>query len=303
MAADHSAGAAALAGPALVEPAFAKINLTLRVLGRRPDGYHEIESLVAFADVSDRLALRPGPGLDLHVAGPMAERSGPVSDNLVLVAARALADRVEGLQLGQFGLIKRLPVGAGMGGGSADAAAALRLLARANGFDLGDARVRAAALATGADVTVCLEQRPRWMHGIGEKLSPPLMMPKLFGLLVHPGIGVATREVFDALSAPPANSTSATQKTLPAESRAFIAFLSARSNDLEVAARKVCPIVSDVLTALQAQPGCALARMSGSGSACFGLFASLAAAEFGARLIATEHPGWWVQAATIGEVV
>ena len=188
---------------ASVEPAPAKINLTLRVLGRRPDGYHEIESLVAFASVGDALAFLPGPTLALVVRGPTASAAGEIGDNLVLKAARALADRVVGLRLGRFVLAKRLPVAAGIGGGSADAAAALRLIARANRIALEDARVMAAARATGADVPVCLDPQPRLMRGIGEMLSPPLRLARLPAVLLNPGVSVPTKEVFAALAAPP----------------------------------------------------------------------------------------------------
>ncbi len=304
MAAEKRVGAAPAADRTLVEPAFAKINLTLRVVGRRADGYHEIESLVGFAALSDRLALRPGPRLELHVAGPAADQAGPVADNLVLSAAHALAERVTGLTLGHFGLIKRLPAGAGLGGSSADAAAALRLLALANDLEIGDARVRAAARATGADVPVCLESRPRWMRGVGEILSDPVTIPKQFAVVVHPGVALATGDVFRAVSALPGGDAPAGgDVTAPAERRQFVAFLAEQANDLEPVARGLCPIISDVLSALRSQPGCALARMSGSGSACFGLFASRAAATLGARAIASEHSGWWVQATVIGDVI
>ncbi len=184
---------------ARAEPAPAKVNLTLRVLGRRADGYHDIESLVVFAGVGDALTFTPGPALALAVRGPTARASGDVADNLVLKAARALAERVEGLKLGRFALSKRLPVAAGLGGGSADAAAALRLLARANGMALDDPRLMQAARATGADVPVCLDPRPRLMRGIGDLLSDPLDLPRLPAVLVNPGVAVPTRDVFAAL--------------------------------------------------------------------------------------------------------
>jgi 4-diphosphocytidyl-2-C-methyl-D-erythritol kinase len=303
MAAKERNGPAAVAGPALIEQAFAKINLSLRIIGRRVDGYHAIESLVAFADISDRLALRPDEKLELSVMGPTAAQAGAVVDNIVLKAARALVDRVEGLRLGQFGLIKRLPAGAGLGGGSADAAAALRLLARLNNIALGDSRMREAALAAGADVPVCLEQKPRWMCGVGDVLSGPVELPRQFAVVVHPGVPVATRAVFDALSALPcpANDESGVVP-VPGETKELVNFLAQRRNDLEPAAIKLCPIISDVLAALSSQPGCALARMSGSGSACFGLFPTSAAAALAARSIASDYPAWWVQAATIGAV-
>src|SRR5262252_1284909 len=196
----RSRAAASLIVPgARAETAPAKVNLTLRVLARRADGYHEIDSLVAFAGVGDALTFTPGPALALAVTGPTAGTAGAPADNLVLKAARALAAAVEGLRVGRFSLSKRLPVAAGLGGGSADAAAALRLLARANRIALDDARVREAARATGADVPVCLDPRPRRMRGIGEVLSEPLTLPRLPAVLVNPGVAVATRDVFAAL--------------------------------------------------------------------------------------------------------
>src|SRR5215472_2960863 len=150
------------------EKAPAKVNLTLRVLGRRADGYHDIESLVAFAGVGDALTFTPSGALALAVGGPTAAAAGDVADNLVLKAARALGERVEGLKLGRFTLSKRLPVSAGLGGGSADAAAALRLLARANRLAPDDPRLMQAARNTGADVPVCLDPRARLMRGIGD---------------------------------------------------------------------------------------------------------------------------------------
>ena len=165
----------------LAEFAPAKVNLTLHVLGRRADGYHEIESLVVFADVGDRLTFVPGGTLALDVSGPTAQAAGAGGDNLVLKAARALAERVEGLRVGAFRLDKQLPVAAGLGGGSSDAAAALRLLARQNGLSLDDARLREAARVTGADVPVCLDPRARMMRGIGEILSDPVTLPDIAG--------------------------------------------------------------------------------------------------------------------------
>jgi 4-diphosphocytidyl-2-C-methyl-D-erythritol kinase len=186
----------------LTEFAPAKINLTLHVLGRRADGYHEIESLVAFADIGDRLTFVPGDTLELEVGGPSAEAAGEGEDNLVLKAARALAEGVDGLRTGRFVLDKQLPVAAGLGGGSSDAAAALRLLARHNNLPLNDPRLHAAARATGADVPVCLDPKARMMRGIGEILSGPIALPELPAVLVNPGVAVPTKDVFAALAAP-----------------------------------------------------------------------------------------------------
>ena len=156
----------------LSDEACAKVNLTLRVNGRRSDGYHDLESVVAFADCADRLTLTPGPYLDLNMTGPLAQACGETSDNLVLKATRLLAERVPDLKSGSFTLDKVLPVAAGIGGGSADAAAALRLLAKLNGLALDDERLLEVALATGADVPVCLASRACDMTGVGDTLTP-----------------------------------------------------------------------------------------------------------------------------------
>ena len=199
----------------------AKINLTLRIVGRRADGFHELESLVTFAPFGDRVTCWPDEPLDLKVSGPMADGAGPLADNLVLRAARALADRIDGLRLGRFVLVKRLPSGAGLGGGSADAAAALRLIAKVNRLSLEDARIREAARATGADIPVCLDAKPRVMRGIGEILSAPVILPKLGILVVHPGIAVPTGPVFKALGLAPGDEFVAPSPSLPQEGQSY----------------------------------------------------------------------------------
>jgi 4-diphosphocytidyl-2-C-methyl-D-erythritol kinase len=288
--------------PALIEEAPAKVNLTLAIRGRRTDGYHELESLVAFARFGDRLSLLPGDPLDLTVSGPFAEAIGATSDNLVLKVARALARRVPGLELGSFALVKHLPVAAGIGGGSADAAAALRLLARANALDLADLRLADAAQATGADVPICLDPRPRIMWGIGEKLSDPLPLPRLAAVLVNPGVAVVTREVFAALAAPSLCVLDGTvpEAEVPSEREGWLTFLRAQRNDLETPAISIAPAIADVLTRLRAAPGCELARMSGSGGTCFGVFANEIVAMAAARGITATHPQWWVCPTVLG---
>jgi len=184
----------------LADRAPAKVNLTLHVLGRRVgDGYHVLESLVAFAGTADRLTLRPEAALSLTVSGPTAGPAGPDDDNLVLRAARGLAERVPGLKFGAFHLVKRLPVAAGIGGGSSDAAAALRLLARLNALAIDHPAVVAAARDTGADVPVCLDPRARMMCGAGEDVGPALGLAPLPAILINPGVPVPTAPVFKAL--------------------------------------------------------------------------------------------------------
>lgn len=286
----------------LSEFAPAKVNLTLHVLGRRVDSYHEIESLVAFADVGDRLTFHPGVHLELDVRGPTAAASGAGSDNLVLKAAHALADRVGGLRVGSFMLDKQLPVAAGLGGGSSDAAAALRLLARHNDLSLDDDRVRAAARATGADVPVCLDPRARMMRGVGEILSDPMTLPPLSAVLVNPGVAVPTKDVFAALAAPALEPPAKADDfaVIDTDAASFISILTARRNDLEIPAIKIQAVIADVLEALQGSSSCLLARMSGSGATCFGLYGSQGAAEEAAHKTQTMHPGWWVRPATLG---
>jgi 4-diphosphocytidyl-2-C-methyl-D-erythritol kinase len=291
------------AHPPLTEPAPAKVNLTLRVTGRRADGYHELESLVAFARVGDRVGFAPGDTLALDVAGPFAAAAGNLVDNLVLKAARELARRVPGLALGRFALTKELPVAAGLGGGSADAAAALRLLARANALALDDARLAGAARATGADVPVCLAAQSRVMCGIGELLSAPLGLPPLPAVLVNPGVPLATKDVFAAFAragGPKAVAAFDADAISGASVETALAALAGGSNDLEPAAAALCPAAADVIAALAATPGCRLARMSGSGATCFGLYPNEAAAAAAARVIAGAHHDWWVRATVLG---
>ena len=292
---------------ARAEKAPAKINLTLRVLDRRADGYHELESLVAFAGVGDALTFAPGGALTLAVSGPTAQAAGDNADNLVLKAARALAGRIAGLTLGGFALSKRLPVAAGLGGGSADAAAALRLLARANGVALDDPRLMQAAQATGADVPVCLDPKPRLMRGVGDVLSDPLDLPRLFAVLVNPGIAVSTRDVFAALNLASRPTSGGAPSPSPlvlqgwgGKPTAFVTALAKDRNDLEAPAIALEPAIAEVLSVLHELPGCRLARMSGSGATCFGLFPTNAAATAAARTLRVGYPQWWVRATVLG---
>jgi 4-diphosphocytidyl-2-C-methyl-D-erythritol kinase len=254
--------------------------------------------LVAFAGVGDALTFTPGGDLALTVGGPTAAAAGDVADNLVLTAAHALAERVAGLRLGRFTLSKRLPVAAGLGGGSADAAAALRLLARANGLAPDDPRLMQAARATSADVPVCLDPRARLMRGIGDILSDPLDLPRLFALLVNPGVAVATADVFAALAAPPAGQNG--PAALPEGGAALLAEIAGGRNDLEAPAIELEPAIADALAVLRKLPGCRLARMSGSGATCFGLFDSSRAASAAARTLRVAYPAWWVRATVLG---
>ena len=289
----------------LVESAPAKVNLTLRVLGRRADGYHDIESLVVFADVADRLALTPGDALTLTVNGPRAAQSGAVADNLVIKAARALTARLPKLRAGAFHLEKNVPVAAGLGGGSADAAAALRLLARANKIDRDDPRLHDAARETGADVPVCLDPRTRLMRGIGEILSAPLPLPRLHALLVNPGVAVPTKTVFSGWSLSPnftSVSTAAADAALAkiSNERQLLEWLKREANDLQPPAIALAPAIAEVLAELRAAAGCRLARMSGSGATCFGLFSSHAETAAAGKMLRAQFPHWWISETVLG---
>ena len=287
--------------------AYAKINLTLRVLGRRADGYHELESLVAFAGMGDALTFAPGGALTLAISGPTAQAAGDNADNLALKAARALAERIAGLTLGSFALSKRLPVAAGLGGGSADAGAALRLLARANGIALDDPRLMQAAQATGADVPVCLASQACDMTGVGEKLMP-LNPPKMPSVLVNPCVPVPTKDVFEALGLRHGEFLiGAADVMLQASSwpeqggslEEWVEALAAGANDLEVPATRIQPLIGEVIAALNATNGAWLARMSGSGATCFAIYENTAEAQRAANKIRLDHPSWWVHAGVL----
>lgn len=292
--------------PVLVEQGRAKVSLTLRVVGRRVDGYHDLESIVAFADCADRLTLTAGPELKLKTIGPLADACGDIADNLVLKAAALLADRVPGLQVGEFTLEKVLPVAAGIGGGSADAAAALRLLARLNGLSLDDARIREVALATGADVPVCLVSYACDMTGVGEILLP-LDLPELPCVMVNPRVAVATKEVFAALGLRNGQLLVGVTDVIRAAAwpgkgasiADWVQELKIVSNDLEAPAMRVQPVIGEVLSALRASEGAVLTRMSGSGATCFALFSSAAEAQRAAQKLQADHPQWWVHAGTL----
>lgn len=279
----------------------AKINLTLHVLGRRADGYHALESLVAFAQTGDDVRLEPGPDLLLDVSGPTAALAGAGPDNLILKAARLLQERVAGLKVGTFHLTKRLPVAAGIGGGSSDAAAALRLLARLNGLSLSDPAVMEAARLTGADVPVCLEPQARMMRGAGEALGPALALPPLFAVLVNPRVPVETPAVFKALGLEPGQDLSGAAHPALADlgPGAFLDALKRARNDLEAPARGLEPVIGEALALVDETEGCRLSRMSGSGATVFGLYDSCETAAGAKKRLRGLRPSWWVKAAAL----
>ncbi|HEU0223621.1 MAG TPA: 4-(cytidine 5'-diphospho)-2-C-methyl-D-erythritol kinase [Paracoccaceae bacterium] len=275
--------------------ARAKVNLFLHVTGRRGDGFHLLDSLVVFPAVGDLLSVRPAEGLGLTLAGPFA--GGLEGEpNLVLRAAAALCGKLPG-RGAAFHLEKRLPVAAGLGGGSADAAAAVRLLEALWGVALPEAERDALALALGADVPVCLGGRPARMRGIGEEIEP-VTLPRFWTVLVNPGLPVSTREAFRRIGA-----TGRPAGPLPAfrDAADMAAWLRGQRNDLEAPARALCPPVAEVLAVLAEQDGVLLARMSGSGATCFAISGDAHAARAVTAAVRALRSDWWVEAAPVGE--
>lgn len=281
----------------LVARAPAKVNLTLRVLRRRADGFHDLASLVSFAGAADLLSLAPDAAFGLEVSGPTAPAAGPQGENLVLRAADALKERVAGLRLGRFHLVKRLPVAAGIGGGSSDAAAALRLLAQLNGLDLADPRLIDAARVVGSDVPVCLAPRARMMRGVGDQLSPALDLPALPAVLVNCRVMVPTAPVFRALGLQPGEELPGPPhgEAVPAGRAALLDFLARTPNDLEPPAQSVAPQIGHVKALLQADPRARFVRMSGSGATVFALTDTCRDAAALAKAVSAAHPDWWVR--------
>lgn len=268
----------------------AKLNLALHVTGQRADGYHLLDSLVVFAGVGDRVTAAPAGTLSLTVTGPEGAGLSAGDDNLVLRAARAFGAR----RGARITLDKRLPVASGIGGGSADAAATLTALSRLWNLPLPGAEK---VLALGADVPVCLAGRPARMGGIGEALARPPALPDMAVVLVNPRVAVATPAVFRALARkdnapleppPPAFATVGD----------LSAWLARQRNDLEAPAISLSPVIADVLHAIEAT-GPLLARMSGSGATCFGIFPTIGEAAAAAARIAARNAGWWVEAAPV----
>jgi len=285
----------------LREPAPAKVNLTLRVLGRRPDGYHQITSLVAFADFGDVVTLEPERPTGFVIEGPFAAKI--VGVNLIeraIAAARAVATEGGGedLAVGAVRLVKRLPVAAGLGGGSSDAGAVLRALAQANPAPATEIDWAAIAGSLGADVPVCWRGHAALISGIGERVHPVNGLAPLDAVLVNPGIELSTPAVFAALAAPDFETPGPEPDLAVAlETRSnLFAFMCRQGNDLEPVAIRLAPVVGEVLDILSRSAGCQLARMSGSGATCFGIFGDHEEANRTARRLQTEHPGWWIRA-------
>jgi 4-diphosphocytidyl-2-C-methyl-D-erythritol kinase len=276
----------------ITERASAKINLFLHVGVRRPDGFHPLQSLAVFTDIGDMLTLATAPSLSLAIDGPFAPGLDGESDNLVLRAGRALGDGGA-----KMALTKNLPVASGIGGGSADAAAALRGLARLWGKD-NDLAAMGAAL--GSDIPVCIASAPSFMEGRGEILRVAEAMPHIPMLLVNPNVAVPTKDVFAALT-----DRSGVDMMLPRgrfrDTADLLRFLETTRNDLEVPARAIKPVIGEVLQAISALPGALMTRMSGSGATCFGIFADDDCCRRAAVILREAAPGWWVEATFVPE--
>jgi 4-diphosphocytidyl-2-C-methyl-D-erythritol kinase len=283
-----------MSGPGGARLAPAKINLTLHVTGRRGDGYHLLDSIAVFANVGDRVSIEPGDELRLTLGGPFAAHAPGGRTDLSWRAAVAFFERA-GLPPAATILVeKNIPAGAGLGGGSADAAAVLAGLNDHFHAGIPHADLRAIGLKLGADVPMCVEGRALRARGIGEEISLIEGWPSLPMVLVWPGRAVSTAEVFSALRErdnPPLKNI----PTAP-DLQAAVAWLAECRNDLETPARDVAPEIGEAIRALQETNGCLLARMSGSGSACFGLYASSAEAERAAVGMRKLKPEWWVAA-------
>lgn len=277
--------------------AFAKVNLYLHITGRRPDGYHLLDSLVAFADIGDEIVIAPSAQLTLEVDGPFAAALEG-GDNLMLSAARALATAADRPPTAAMRLTKRLPVAAGLGGGSADAAMVLRGLNTLWGLGLSVDKLREIGGALGADVPVCLESRTVFMAGIGDEIAPTPPLPLLPALLVNPGVALSTADVFAARRQ--ADAAPGRFDEAPADVAALVGMLAERSNGLEAAARSLAPAIGTVLDRLSALPGVLLARMSGSGASCFAIFDDMAAARDADATLRRQEPLWWTAATRLG---
>jgi 4-diphosphocytidyl-2-C-methyl-D-erythritol kinase len=278
----------------ICEIARAKINLSLTVVGRRADDYHELESLVTFADCGDRLRLSTGSDFRVTTSGPFAS---DITGQNLLERALALLRKIDPrLRLGRIELEKNLPVAAGLGGGSADAAALLRAVQRANPGRADALPWAETALRLGADVPMCLYGRPAFVRGIGEGLAPLPSLAAMPAVLVNPRLPLATSTVFRALAAravPAGRPPPLPPQAFP-DVDSVAAYISVHGNDLEGAAIGLLPVIAEVKSSLAALPGCRAAAMSGSGPTCFGIFANRSQARAGAVVLAARHPGYWI---------
>jgi len=280
----------------LRELAPAKINLYLHVTGKRADGYHLLDSLVVFADMGDKLEVSASDDIGFAVTGAFAKQVPP--DNSVIRASRALRAHAGIAKGAKLTLHKNLPVGAGIGGGSADAGAALRLLMRFWQLEIPPAEMHSIAVSLGADVAACLRSGSLYMSGIGEEIDEGPAITQLHAVLVNPGKTLLTADIFAAYKG--GFSARSARPQVFATSFDCVEFLRVHKNDLQETALTQLPEIRGVLSELEAENDCVLARMSGSGPTCFGLFFSLASAQACATRLAAAHPDWWIQAVTVG---
>ncbi len=278
----------------LSEIAHAKVNLYLHVLGRRADGRHDLDSLIVFTEIGDRITVRPADGFALEVGGPFAASVGGPDDNLVLRAARALQETTGTSQGAAIQLDKKIPVAAGLGGGSADAAATLRLLSRLWRLEHAGERLAEIAARIGSDVTACLASQPCYVAGGGDTVEAAPALPDTHTVLVNPGVALATGDVFAALDQPFAAGWARLVSPIGGV-QGLASQLAGRRNDLEKTASAMVPEIGVALRALAGLPGCFLSRMSGSGATCFGLFGRASEAAAGAALLQNTHGDWWVR--------
>ena len=308
------------AGEVFTDTAWAKVNLSLKVLGKRADGYHELESLVVFAGYGDKLRLTvdeiaPLSALDFQVEGPEAQAIE--GENLVENVSRhflewvskevaldfSMVSQAQLLSIGKLYLEKRLPVAAGLGGGSADAAAALRLISEAmklRGVELGSIDLHKFALRFGADIPVCLNSVPSFMTGIGETVTPLAQFPKLGLLLVNPRVPVPTKQVFEELKAGSLLGDGRSNETLQKKSfhsiTDVISYMKEFENDLLEPALKIAPKIGTVLSEIEKLEGCLISRLSGSGATCFGVFEAIEQVECAGEILKKHYPEWWIKA-------
>lgn len=279
----------------ILEVANAKINLSLKVRGRQTDGYHQLESLVVFASAADRVMCGDADVLGLEISGPFAEQLADEKDNLVLEAARAFAAALGRDPTVTFELEKNLPIASGIGGGSADAAAALRAMMRLWGDPPGT--IDGIALQLGADVPVCVRKRPSFMTGVGERLKAVPRFPEIHAVLANPGVGVSTADVFQRLKAGPVEGPDRLSQLPGVETLdRLVAWLEENGNDLEAPAMAIEPLIGTVINELETTTGCRLARMSGSGATCFALYENPFDSAEAAAALKQRHEGWWVTA-------
>jgi 4-diphosphocytidyl-2-C-methyl-D-erythritol kinase len=276
----------------------AKVNLYLHITGRRADGYHLLDSLIVFPDIGDNITAEVAPGLSLAIVGPEATSlAGRHGNNLVLRAARMLGGHTATTAGAALRLQKNLPVAAGIGGGSSDAAAAIRALTALWGLSLGEPALCDLAVRLGADVPACIHARPVWVGGIGERIEPAAGLPPAGILLANPRIELPTAAVFAARSGPFGDP--GRFAPMPKDAVGLAQALISRRNDLTGAAIGLVPEIGAVLARLERLPGALIARMSGSGPACFALFRDRVTAERACGVLSASEPGWWCAAGAL----